>query len=128
MILKLNANKILVYMTDYWTRTLFIEPYRMKKTLNYLYYIAFILVFLVLIDTIFTGDQESFSILSILTNKTINIIIYSLVLLLYTNLIIKNRRNKRLNWWIAVFDKYRTKLNKWRWLSSFRFLRIWIPF
>jgi hypothetical protein len=101
-------------MTDYWTRTLFIEPYRMKKTLNYLYYIAFILVFLVLIDTIFTGDQESFSILSILTNKTINIIIYSLVLLLYTNLIIKNRRNKRLNWWIAVFDKYRTKLNKWR--------------
>ncbi|WP_040555637.1 hypothetical protein [Psychroflexus gondwanensis] len=45
-------------MTDYWTRTFFIELYRMKKTLNYLYYIAFIIVFLVLIDTIFTSDID----------------------------------------------------------------------
>ncbi|EMY82635.1 hypothetical protein pgond44_00885 [Psychroflexus gondwanensis ACAM 44] len=82
-------------MTDYWTRTLFIELYRMKKTLNYLYYIAFIIVFLVLIDTILTNDQESFSILSILTNKTINIIIYSLVLLLFTHLIIKTKKNEK---------------------------------
>ena len=82
-------------MTDYWTRTLFIELYRMKKTLNYLYYIAFIIVFLVLIDTILTNDQESFSILSILTNKAINIIIYCLVLLLFTHLIIKTKKNEK---------------------------------
>jgi hypothetical protein len=30
----------------------------MKKTLNYLYYIAFIIVFLVLIDTILTSDID----------------------------------------------------------------------
>jgi len=47
-------------MTDYWTRTLFIELYRMKKTLNYLYYIAFIIVFLVLIDTILTMIKSPF--------------------------------------------------------------------
>jgi len=82
-------------MTDYWTRTFFIELYRMKKTLNYLYYIAFIVVFLVLIYTILTSDQESFSILSISTNKTINILIYCLVLLLYTHLIIKTKKNEK---------------------------------
>jgi hypothetical protein len=98
----------------------------MKKTLNYLYYFAFIIVFLVLIDTILTSDQESFSILSISTNKAINILIYCLVLLLFTHLIIKTKKNEKWNWWIAVFDKYRIKLNKWRWWSSSRFLRIWI--
>ena len=63
----------------------------MKKTLYYLYYISFIIVFLVLIDTILTNDQESFS---ILTNKAINIIIYCLVLLLFTHLIIKTKKMK----------------------------------
>ena len=82
-------------MTDYWTRTFFIELYRMKKTLNYLYYIAFIIVFLVLVDTILTSDQESFSILSISTNKVINITVYCLVLLLYTHLIIKTKKNEK---------------------------------